>query len=44
MIATLKNINPSLPMVAIGGITEDNCEPIAKEGADGCVSYFGHYT
>ena len=22
MIATLKNINPSLPMVAIGGITE----------------------
>ena len=22
-------------MVAIGGITEDNCEPIAKEGADG---------
>ena len=35
MIATLKNINPSLPMVAIGGITEDNCELIAKEGADG---------
>ena len=30
MIATLKNINPSLPMVAIGGITEDNIEPIAQ--------------
>ena len=35
MIATLKNINPSLPMVAIGGITEDNIEPIAQNGADG---------
>ena len=34
MIA-LKNINPSLPMVAIGGITEDNIEPIAQNGADG---------
>ena len=35
MIATLKKINSSLPMVAIGGITEDNIEPIAQNGADG---------
>ncbi|MBI5973837.1 thiamine phosphate synthase [Staphylococcus caledonicus] len=35
MISTLKNLNPSLPMVAIGGINEDNIEAIAQAGADG---------
>ncbi|MCE5091051.1 thiamine phosphate synthase [Staphylococcus devriesei] len=35
MISTLKHTNPSLPMVAIGGINEDNIEPIAQAGADG---------
>lgn len=35
MVSTLKNINPSLPMVAIGGINEDNIEAIAQAGADG---------
>lgn len=35
MIKTLKEINPSLPMVAIGGITEDNVGQIAEAGADG---------
>jgi len=35
MISILKNLNPSLPMVAIGGINEDNIEAIAQAGADG---------
>ncbi|PNZ29499.1 thiamine-phosphate pyrophosphorylase [Staphylococcus petrasii] len=35
MIKTLKEMNPSLPMVAIGGITEDNVGQIAEAGADG---------
>lgn len=30
MIKTLKEMNPSLPMVAIGGITEDNVGQIAE--------------
>ena len=35
MITTLKALNPSLPMVAIGGITVDNVEPIVQAGANG---------
>ncbi|CDR25361.1 thiamine phosphate synthase [Staphylococcus argenteus] len=35
MIATLKKVNPQLPIVAIGGINTDNVAPIVEAGADG---------
>ncbi len=35
MIATFKEMNPKLPIVAIGGINTSNVAPIVKAGANG---------
>ncbi|MDI1909291.1 thiamine phosphate synthase, partial [Staphylococcus aureus] len=35
MIATFKEMNPQLPIVAIGGINTNNVAPIVEAGANG---------
>ena len=39
MIATFKEMNPQLPIVAIGGINTNNVAPIVEAGANGIQSF-----
>ncbi len=39
MIATFKEMNPQLPIVAIGGINTNNVAPIVEAGADEIESF-----
>ena len=40
MIATFKEMNPQLPIVAIGGINTSNVAPIVEAGANGSFQPF----